>query len=126
MRIVKRWAMPVIEQDSFAPTFMDFTKALFEGVSETFLFQLDRELGRCKKALDIQGYIACFEGTKDEFIEGAQRIFIGLDQQTKDNFAFAIRQEKFPPTTKGYKLFLFWREQAQAQGEILFDPDIPF
>ena len=113
----------VVTEGSFVPTELAFVKALFADVSELSMYYIDIEFSKLKKEYrEIAGYIACFDGEEEEFVYGAQKLFMSFKSDILGAFELMIRQEPYEEKSYHYPEFVNWRKAGQVE----IDPEIPF
>lgn len=87
------------------------------------MYYIDIEFSKLKMEYrEITGYIACFDGEEEEFIYGAQKLFMSFKATILGGFELMVRQEPYEEKPYHYPEFAKWRKAGQVQ----IDPDVPF
>ncbi len=111
------------DEPDYVPCTEAFTVALFEGVSDLSMYYLDLELSKLKREYrEIAGYVACFTGSEEDFIYGAQKLFMSFKQDILGGFELIVRQDPYEEKDWHFPPFAQWRKRCQVES----DPDIPF
>ena len=107
----------------YIPSTEAFTVALFEGASDLTMYYLDLELSKLKMEYrEIAGYVACFTGSEEDFIYGAQQLFMSFKRDILGGFELIVRQEPYEEKDYHFPAFAAWRKSCQVE----IDPVIPF